>query len=55
VDPLVIKASAIRLVTHAVLTVLSVDQIIMSKAAGGPKLPTSKGMSEAMDQDMGDD
>ncbi len=54
-DPLVIKASAIRLVTHAVLTVLSVDQIIMSKAAGGPKLPTSKGMSEAMDQDMGDD
>ena len=33
------KASAIRLATHAAITILQVDQIIMSKPAGGPKMP----------------
>jgi len=38
-DLLVTKASAIRLATDAAVTVLRVDQIIMSKPAGGPKPP----------------
>lgn len=38
-DLLATKAQAIRLATHAAITVLSVDQIIMSKPAGGPKVP----------------
>lgn len=37
IDLLVTKESAIRLAVDAALTVLRVDQIIMSKAAGGPK------------------
>jgi T-complex protein 1 subunit theta len=36
-DSLVVKQSAIKLAVHAATTVLSVDQIIMSKQAGGPK------------------
>ncbi|TPX41148.1 hypothetical protein SeMB42_g05711 [Synchytrium endobioticum] len=36
-DCLPIKKNAIRLATHAALTILSVDQIIMSKPAGGIK------------------
>jgi T-complex protein 1 subunit theta len=36
-DCLSIKKNAIRLATHAALTILSVDQIIMSKPAGGIK------------------
>jgi len=40
VDSLPIKYNALKLAIDAVITVLSVDQIIMSKPAGGPKLPT---------------
>ena len=39
VDSLAVKESAIRLAVDSALTVLRVDQIIMSKAAGGPKPP----------------
>ena len=38
-DLLVTKSWAIRLATEAARTVLSVDQIIVAKAAGGPKPP----------------
>lgn len=38
-DSLVVKQSALKLATHAATTVLSVDQIIMSRQAGGPKPP----------------
>jgi len=38
-DLLLTKASAIRLATDAAVTILRVDQIIMSKPAGGPKPP----------------
>ena len=40
VDLAAVKASAMYLATDAALTVLRVDQIIMSKPAGGPKPPT---------------
>jgi T-complex protein 1 subunit theta len=38
-DLLVTKAWAIKLATEAARTVLSVDQIIVAKQAGGPKMP----------------
>jgi len=38
-DLLVTKSTGIRLATDAAITVLRVDQIIMSKPAGGPKPP----------------
>ncbi|KAI9292556.1 chaperonin-containing T-complex theta subunit Cct8 [Neoconidiobolus thromboides FSU 785] len=38
-DIYTVKHNAIELATHAALTVLMVDQIIMSKPAGGPKMP----------------
>jgi len=38
-----IKVNALRLATETVLTVLRVDQIIMSKPAGGPKPPKKSG------------
>ncbi|KAJ8613399.1 hypothetical protein CTAYLR_002243 [Chrysophaeum taylorii] len=38
-DAFYVKESAIRLAVDAALTVLRVDQIIMSKPAGGPKPP----------------
>jgi len=38
-DLMVSKRNAIRLATDAALTVLRVDQLIMSKPAGGPKAP----------------
>ncbi|KAI9757132.1 MAG: T-complex protein 1 subunit theta [Lichina confinis] len=38
-DLLITKSWAIRLATEAARTVLSVDQIIVAKAAGGPKPP----------------
>jgi T-complex protein 1 subunit theta len=34
-----VKESAIKQATHVAITLLSVDQIIMSKQAGGPKAP----------------
>uniref|UniRef100_H2Z8C9 T-complex protein 1 subunit theta n=1 Tax=Ciona savignyi TaxID=51511 RepID=H2Z8C9_CIOSA len=42
-DQYLTKHWAIRLATNAVVTVLSVDQIIMAKAAGGPKPPKQSG------------
>ena len=41
--PLAVKQWAIRYATQAALTVLQVDQIIMAKTAGGPKLPKQNG------------
>ena len=41
-DLLITKEWAIKLATQAVLTILRVDQIIMSKTAGGPKPPEKK-------------
>jgi T-complex protein 1 subunit theta len=38
-DCLRTKMNAIRLAADAALAVLSVDQIIMAKPAGGPKAP----------------
>lgn len=38
-DILAVKEFAIKLATQVALTILSVDQIIMSKQAGGPKVP----------------
>ncbi|KAJ3194857.1 T-complex protein 1 subunit theta [Irineochytrium annulatum] len=45
-DVLSVKQMAIKLATHAALTVLSVDQIIMSKQAGGPKPKENKEWDE---------
>ncbi|KAJ1919629.1 T-complex protein 1 subunit theta [Mycoemilia scoparia] len=42
-DSLAVKQWAIRYATQAALTVLQVDQIIMAKRAGGPKLPQQGG------------
>ena len=39
VDSLAAKSWAIRLATEAAVSVLSVDSIIVSKPAGGPKVP----------------
>ena len=39
-DVLSAKSWAIKLATDAAVTILSVDQIIMSKPAGGPKVPS---------------
>ncbi|ORZ29769.1 chaperonin Cpn60/TCP-1 family [Catenaria anguillulae PL171] len=46
VDLLAVKAYAIRMAADAALTVLRVDQIIMSKAAGGPKVKENKNWDE---------
>ncbi|TPX57701.1 hypothetical protein PhCBS80983_g03631 [Powellomyces hirtus] len=45
-DALAAKRFALKLATHAALTVLSVDQIIMSKPAGGPKVKENKDWDE---------
>ena len=37
-EPLVVKVSALQLATMAIVDILSVDQMIMSKRAGGPKM-----------------
>lgn len=42
-DLLSAKKSAIELATEAATTVLSVDQIIMAKRAGGPQVPQQQG------------
>ncbi|KAI3631117.1 hypothetical protein MIR68_010607 [Amoeboaphelidium protococcarum] len=49
-DPYVAKYWAIKYAVDAALTVLRVDQIIMSKPAGGPKLP--KGGNQMYDDDQ---
>ena len=38
-DPFAVKENALVMASDAVITVLRVDQIIMSKQAGGPKAP----------------
>ena len=45
------KKSAIELATEATNTILSVDQIIMAKRAGGPVMPQQGGTSGNWDQD----
>lgn len=42
-DSLAAKAWAIQLGTEAAVSVLAVDSIIMSKPAGGPKIPKQAG------------
>ena len=42
-DPLAAKTWAIQLGTEAAVSVLTVDSIIMSKPAGGPKIPKQAG------------
>lgn len=42
-DSLGAKTWAIKLATEAAVSVLSVDSIIMSKPAGGPKVPQQAG------------
>lgn len=42
-DSLAAKSWAIRLATEAANSILSVDSIIMSKPAGGPKVPQQAG------------
>jgi chaperonin GroEL (HSP60 family) len=48
-DSLAAKTWAIRLATEAAVSVLSVDSIIMSKPAGGPKVPQQAGNWDADD------
>lgn len=45
-DVLAVKEFAMKLATHAAITVLSVDQIIMSKPAGGPKVKPQNDFDE---------
>jgi len=49
-DHLSVKKRAIEFATNAVTTILSVDQIIMQKAAGGPKLPKQDGPMDQADE-----
>lgn len=42
-DHLQTKSWAIRLASDVACTILRVDQIIISKPAGGPKAPSNKG------------
>lgn len=46
VDSLAVKQWAIRMSVDAACTVLKVDQVIMRKMAGGPKVPKPKGQQE---------
>lgn len=48
VDSFIVKAHALRVASETALTVLKVDQIIMSKQAGGPK-PKAPGPQDADD------
>ncbi|TFK42394.1 chaperonin Cpn60/TCP-1 family [Crucibulum laeve] len=48
-DSLAAKTWALRLATEAAVSVLSVDSIIMSKPAGGPKIPQQAGNWDADD------
>lgn len=49
-DHMVIKKRGIEFATNAVTTILSVDQIIMQKEAGGPKLPKQDGPLDQNDE-----
>jgi T-complex protein 1 subunit theta len=46
------KRAAIEFATNAAVTILRVDQIIMQKPAGGPKVPKSGGAMDAGDPDL---
>jgi T-complex protein 1 subunit theta len=48
-DSLAAKSWAIKLATEAAVSVLSVDSIIMSRPAGGPKIPQQPGNWDADD------
>lgn len=50
-DLLSSKKSAINLATETASTILSIDQIIMAKRAGGPQIPTNKPTPQNWDQD----
>ena len=41
-DNLEAKRNAIKLATHVAVTILLVDQIVMQKPAGGPKIPQNR-------------
>lgn len=47
-ESLIVKRNAIRLATEAVLTILRIDQIIMSRPVGGPK-PRQMGPQDSAD------
>lgn len=47
-DSFLIKANALRLATETVITLLNVDQIIMAKPAGGPKIPNMGGARDSL-------
>jgi T-complex protein 1 subunit theta len=40
------KEWAIRLAAESAITILRIDQIIIAKPAGGPKMPQNKGYDE---------
>jgi T-complex protein 1 subunit theta len=44
------KTSAVKLASDAVVTILSIDQIVMAKPAGGPRLPGQR-QGGGMDQE----
>ena len=46
VEPFALKHWALQLATDAAVTVLQIDQIIMSKPAGGPKIAPGTGRDE---------
>lgn len=48
------KYQALRLATDVVLTILSIDQLIMSKQAGGPKVPQQGGAPSGGEGGMDD-
>jgi T-complex protein 1 subunit theta len=48
-DHLAAKANAMRLASNAAITILRVDQIIMAKQAGGPKMPQKQGHWDDLD------
>lgn len=51
-DHLMVKAQAIEYAVNAVVTVLRVDQIIMQKPAGGPKVMNRSGAMDADEPDF---
>ncbi|XP_019941652.1 T-complex protein 1 subunit theta isoform X1 [Paralichthys olivaceus] len=54
-EPYLVKHWGIKLATNAAITVLRVDQIIMAKAAGGPKAPKQRGHWDKDDWDEAPD
>ncbi|KAL6098634.1 cct8 [Pungitius sinensis] len=54
-EPYLVKYWGIKMATNAAVTVLRVDQIIMAKAAGGPKAPKQRGHWDKDDWDEAPD